>query len=475
MEKSTKKEKNIYLEKNTYKNGSERTINNSHINKVLFFLLAGLVFIKMLVLNFLTPLIADDFTYAMSSSLIDALIDEYIQYMTWGGRSIVHFIARIFLLMPKGVFNAFNALIYTCLTLLIYKISNPKKKYNLSVYLFICFSIWLFTITYGQTVLWLTGSCNYLWGTFIILSFLLPYNMYISGKLTLDRRNNKIIGMFFLGILAGWCNENTSGGAILAVALIFVFCIIFKKKITLWMMSGLIGCIAGFLFMILAPGNYVRSQDPAFDDNRHIIEVLSGRISIYNFTIQNFFLPLIIIFAVFVIVQISHKTDWKRIYISFMYLVVSMAIVYAMVLSPYSNNGRAMFGATIFLIIACVYCISGLSLRSISYRVISTGFMFVLATQFIITFFSGYSDIRTTKLNFNKRHSYIELQISQGNLNVVVPYFTSYPQTKYNAMYGLEDLADDASHWINAPYANKYGIDSIIAIDQEAWERKLNE
>ena len=66
----------------------------------------------MLTLNNLTPLLADDYEYLYKTkSWMTILIDEYNQYMTWTGRSVVHVIARIFLLLPKGIFNVFNAFV----------------------------------------------------------------------------------------------------------------------------------------------------------------------------------------------------------------------------------------------------------------------------------------------------------------------------------------------------------------------------
>ncbi|MEO2652537.1 DUF6056 family protein, partial [Enterococcus mundtii] len=83
------------------------------------------VYVVMVILNFLTPLIADDIEYMYKTTSFSTILhDEYMQYMNWTGRSVVHIIARLFLLMPKIVFNFMNPLIYVLLTILIYKIST---------------------------------------------------------------------------------------------------------------------------------------------------------------------------------------------------------------------------------------------------------------------------------------------------------------------------------------------------------------
>ena len=146
------------------------------LNKKKIFICSIIItFLVMLTLNNLTPLLADDYEYLYKTkSWMTILIDEYNQYMTWTGRSVVHIIARIFLLLPKGIFNVFNALAYTIVTYLVYRLTLQKQdeKYNSFRFIIIQVLFWLFTPAFGEVFLWETGSANYLWGSLIILSFL---------------------------------------------------------------------------------------------------------------------------------------------------------------------------------------------------------------------------------------------------------------------------------------------------------------
>ena len=83
-------------------------------------ILTILGFLMMLVLNLLTPLIADDYaysfihgTYKRVHNLLDVIISQADHYMTWGGRSIAHSFAQTFLMLPKWVFSICNSGIYT--------------------------------------------------------------------------------------------------------------------------------------------------------------------------------------------------------------------------------------------------------------------------------------------------------------------------------------------------------------------------
>ena len=445
---------------------SSKKLINDDIEKKIFFLLIILTFTKMLVLNFITPLMSDDFGYASSASVLVALQQEYEHYMSWGGRSVVHFVVRIFLMAPKEVFNIFSALVYAGLTIMMYKAANPFRKHNISLYLFIVFSIWLYTINYGQAVLWLTGSINYLWGSFIILCFLSPYILYINNSRTFSGKYAPIVCMFFLGILAGWCNENTSGGAILFTVFAVIFCIIFKQKIQKWMITGMIGSVIGFLLMILAPGNAVRSLH--FTDNRHTLVLLANRVNSLTNVLRNDFAVLIAVFIVLIIMQILINKDRKRIYISFAYFITSIVIVYAMVLSPTMHGGRAMFGATIFMVMACAHCYAGLSFEAVPYKIAAMSFISILAFQFTTTFIGGVVDLGLTFRETYRRQRHIESQIEQGSYNITVKRITRGPATKYNAWpppNSPYDVTDDAEHSFNRDFARYYGIESIRAED----------
>lgn len=443
-----------------------KAFNNPDIFKKVFFFLVVTVFIQMLTLNFLTPFVAEDFVYSLSTSILDALRREYQQYMSTNGRSVAHFIARLILMMPKGVFNVFNSIIFTGLTLLIYRIANPKKPHYISLYLFIISSIWLYVVHYGKTILWLTGSINYLWGTFFILCFLLPYNLYISNNKSFNSKYISLLGMFLLGIIAGWCNENTSGGAILFVILTLIYCRIFKRQIMKWMISGLTGNVIGFLFLILAPGNYARSQNPALIpvDDRHILIILASRITNLTNRLRNDYDILIIIFIVLITMQIILFKDWKRIYISFAFFFTSIATTYALVLSPGIAN-RALFGATIFMIIACAHCFAGLSSVPAPYKIATTSLIIILVFSFTTSFIVSLPDIGMTWQVHDSRQKFIESEAANGNLNITVPEeFFYVPKTKHNPLYEIGDLTHEDDHYINLWYADYYGLESIKGV-----------
>ena len=171
------------------------------------------IFIMMLVLNLLTPLLADDYSYSLSTdntkinSLMDIINYQIQHYLHWGGRTVAHTIAQCFLMFPKFIFSIVNSLMYIILIYLIYLHAKDNSTTQKPILLLLIhLGLWFLLPVFGQTCLWLVGSCNYLWTTVIILLLLLQYRKSSGNNDTIKQ----VIGTFLLGIIAGWTNENTS-------------------------------------------------------------------------------------------------------------------------------------------------------------------------------------------------------------------------------------------------------------------------
>ena len=149
--------------------------------KSIFFILVVIFFALILLLNLIYPLYADDWAYAFIygsktpqkiKGLSDIIDSQYYHYFRHGGRTIVHIIAQL-LLLTKGYWaDIINSVAYIIFAYLIYKICNINRKINPSLFFFINILIWFFQPGFAQSVLWITGSANYLWGTLIITAFI---------------------------------------------------------------------------------------------------------------------------------------------------------------------------------------------------------------------------------------------------------------------------------------------------------------
>ena len=248
--------------------------------KQLFFLILILSFFAILVFNVLTPMLSDDYAYAMevqkAGSLADLFRQEYHQYMTWNGRSVVHFILRVFLFLPSWVFKLANSAAFVAVSLLMWKLTEPDREYDCYTLLMVQLGLWLYAVDFSETILWEDGACNYLWGALLILLFMAMERRTLVQQASFHL--SEALGLLLLGILAGWCNENTSGGCLLYLLILAAEEIRKNTKsrkgrgeensrkkrsegaIPAAYLVGLCGNILGLAMMVLSPGGRLRAS-----------------------------------------------------------------------------------------------------------------------------------------------------------------------------------------------------------------------
>ena len=248
------------------------------MNRKTALIFAG-VFSVLFVLNCLTPMaFGDDYLYTFIwqghsmftplsedavrvSSIRDILVSQWSHYFTWSGRAVSHTLIQLFLWAGKPVFNLINPLVSILLIAEIYWCSHKGKvslNFNAGMLCWIAFALWAFTPGFSGVFLWISGACNYLWTAVILLGFLLPYiKKYYSFEKALDKEGFLKYVLFFIGIIAGWSNENSICWVILLLA-IFIYANKNRQGIESWMFTGLIGLITGYALLMFAPGNVAR-------------------------------------------------------------------------------------------------------------------------------------------------------------------------------------------------------------------------
>lgn len=445
-------------------------IRSEKFRRIMFFSLVAISFLMILIYNVFTPAMTDDLSYgkivAGANSFLDLIKQEQYQYMTWSGRSVNHMILRCFLTGDKWIFNLCNSIVFVVLTLLIYFNIEHKKKYDAFVYLLINIFIWTFSVSFAQTVLWETGACNYLWGSTIILLFISVFRFCLKKDYAKTSQIAPAVALFLLGILAGWCNENTSGGCILLVLIWTGFYVWEKKRIRLFMVSGLAGNIIGFLFMVLAPGNANRRQ---FMEEEHTgLLAIASRWLKCNLAIRNHFFILLAIFIVmFVVIRLQQK-QWKYSRNMLTFFFVFIATCYALVLTP-EPVARAYFGAGIFLMISCIQGIVDVSDKDLYLKALKISATAVFTLSFLFTYMENGAHVMRIYRESSERFAYIEEQKAAGVMDITVPLLRPAFENKYSDAYNSE-LSEDGEYWINVAYATYYEVDSIRAIPREEWE-----
>ncbi|WP_195218113.1 DUF3329 domain-containing protein [Turicibacter sanguinis] len=435
--------------------------------KICFILILLIWGILIYNINCKTFFTADDYTYHFVyesfmptdetkrvENIGDIFYSMYNHYFLWGGRIPAHFIAQLFLLWGKPIFNILNTLAYLILAIVVCIHINPSKRINLFNLTMVLLLFWFFIPQFGLSVFWLSGACNYLWNTLIILMFLVPYRVFLHQY---KINNSKLFAFIMLisGVVAGWTNENT-GGAMICLILLFNYVLYYQKiKVPIWNKMGLFGAIIGFLTLILAPGNRVRSSGLNFDFILYIKQI----ILFFADVISNYGLLLILVGGILIINL--HYLKEKKYIISLMYFLACILGILALVLSPIRPL-RTLFGPLIFSFIALMINVNLIFpiLKKYKYLLVYTlivGYT-IVGSQYLQAFLEVKS---TYNFIINEQIEVIRQCVNDNNCNEVKVSMTPNTKNKYNANKGTANLETDSKGWFNSWMAKYYELDSI--------------
>lgn len=218
---------------------------------------------------YMSPYFSNDYRYmlvqggeGMVGSLGDIVISQWNHYFMWGGRTVAHTIAQTLLYIGKPWSALMGALCYLTLVLTIYAHALGRvpswRELRLPPLFMITLMLWLCLRVFGEVTFMLVSSCNYLYTTTLVMIFLLPLRMSLNP----DAKEHGALfgmGMFALGILAGWTNENTGFAACLGTGAIGWW-LLRTRRLRLWHVMAGAGLGIGYLLLMLSPGNAARLE-----------------------------------------------------------------------------------------------------------------------------------------------------------------------------------------------------------------------
>lgn len=450
--------------------------------KLIFYLILCVSFVMIYAYNLLTPYLSDDYAYLIdvrkATSLWDLVRQQYGEYLSNSGRVIGQFNVRLSLYGSKQIFNVVNSGMFLALLLLIYQNVRRKKKHDIFVLLLTITFLWKFTVDFGQTMLWICGSCNYLWGSVIILAFFTLYRHFLEREKPVRHQGILTIFLFVFGIAAGWCNENTSGGGLL---LVLMYSLNFwwakrkenRKEIYPFMISGVAGMCLGILGMIAAPGVRKRSATMSEDQYTGLVGLLS-RIYKTTVSIRELFFALLVIMTilfVFLVLQKKLKT-WTEIRTndSVLFFVAFVATSYVLALIPTPQN-RAFFGAGVFLMTACIQGIVDIRQDETVISAIKYSLVGILCLWLFFTYVENLVNLARIYREENERIELIKADKAdpEGDGIVVIPQYREAFRTPFSVAHD-SDLTEDKDYWINHFYEIYYDVGNITAIPRDEWD-----
>lgn len=449
----------------------KQLVMSNRSKRNIFVITIFISFIAILIYNFFTPLMSDDLLSYNNqyNSFSDIIKAEYIQYMTWTGRSVLQIILKVFSIAPKWLFNICNSLCFIILMLLIYWNIDKKEKHNIMLYLLINLCVWNFGVDFDQTILWLGGACNYLWGTTLILGFITCLRYFLDTNRVIKRKVFVSFFLFILGCLAGWCNENTSGGAIL-IAFLFLFRYFTQnKKFPLWAYTGFAGLLSGFLIMVLAPGNKARGTLMLAEEAHSGLIAYVSRFLKISKAINSYMMIYVCIIVVLGTYLIYNGLKVKELYTIIIFGFAGLATCYVLILTP-EPMPRAYFGANIFFTIAAINCINMIKKDNIALYSLKTGVIIAATIWMFLSYMENGANLARIQREVNEREEYILEQTSVGNDNLTLPMIRTEFETKYSFIY-QNDISTDKDFWINEVFRMRYGIKTLKVVTRDEWDK----
>lgn len=433
-------------------------------NQFFFAVILAIIFCLIYLLNFNYPFFADDYPFSMIygtnirvNSLSDLVESQYLFYFNHSGRTVEHSIAQILIWINTPICDILHTIAYVLLLLIIYKISDNGYKSKLSLFCVIFLLNWFFQPSFSPTVLNITSGSVYMWGTLINLLFMYPYCRYYINKKN-DQSKEKIIFFFLFGIIAGWTQENMAPSMIFFILILFF---LLKKQerlpIPYWAISGLLGALIGCLFLIGAPGNYVRIiSDPAATVAK-ANPLLNGFYNVVGGYLYNGIL-ITVLYVIILIVYSYRSLSLNKILLlklSILFFVTGLFALALMIFSPIFPP-RAWFGIIIFFIVAIAILYNNLDLRNVILKYSISIILILGSVLFSIQYKNYLSDLIQINKVVSKREKIIHEQKEKNNYHITLHEVIS-PKTKF----GISDPITDSTHWLYPIMVDYYGVKSI--------------
>lgn len=431
------------------------TLNRSRL--LMLLALLGM-FLVMLFCNIKTNLLADDFMYCFSfadGSRIDSLADCFpsiwAHRYSMNGRLISHFLVQVFLMLPLGIFKILNSLILVAEVYLVYRIANRDRERSNLLLCCIFGCVWIFTLNFGQVILWLDGSINYLWATFFSLLFLTVYIrkfLYDRDIRALPLRILYVLAAFLVGAYS----ENCSSTVVFCSACFLLLGRFVKKqKIAPYLWLAVLAAFGGFLFMMSAPAEIMNKSSQFTFSN--LFDNFVTALEMY----RRIWLPFAV-YTVLAVIAYQRRLDRDTQILAAMLMLGSLASVFVLTFASFFPERSAYIG-TLLIIAAAAVLFAALFESEWKPLLVSLG-LICLMTAFYKGAV-GVQDIIKTNYYLTENEKQIVACREEGIMDVSV--YRVYSKTGYCAIEGLGYLnTEEADTWPNKYMAAYFGIDSII-------------
>ncbi len=289
-----------------------------------YWVLIGVACLAFGVMNALTTFKEDDLGFFLIDgvwtpikSLTDALHSLRNHYLGTNGRLADVLATAFCAFLGKGVFNVCNTLVFALLSHLLSILSTGRKS------LLAIVAFWTVVGTCypvpGETMLWMAGSCNYMWAITASLALIaLLLHHHADGL-----RWGKCALLAVCALLAGSFNEATSIGMFAGLCMYYAFN---RHSIDRVVVIALCGYFVGLLVTVSSPAAWSRAADGGIVVDLGISQLFSSRCLIFTEKMWHFLTPVFAL-VVGILSLLSRQGRSSARHCVWGYVFVSMALV----------------------------------------------------------------------------------------------------------------------------------------------------
>ena len=435
----------------------------------VFSVLLALIFSVILICNFNTPLVSDDYYYCYDFSTGERITNAFqiidsmkVHRLTVNGKVIPHAFVQFFLLFPKSLFNIINSVVFvTEMILIVFCSRNEEKgikKEDILSLLFALGLIWLFQPYFGEANLWLDGSVNYLWSSVLFLVFFMAYkNVFADGCFSRKKWINVCFVVFCF--FAGASHEIIGITALMLAAIAFINLLRNKKRSDVWIFLSILMTLAGFLTVLLAPVEKTVKLIPLSPLEN--IECFFWR-TMGWIALTNRLMPLFCITVILLLIADILHVEKKVLNEAVMLFFLSAVSYFPFVFGTYLA-GRCSALTTAILTMCCLLLVRAiLSKKNKKMNVLTYVMLGCLMAVLVPNLIIG---IRDTNKGYRFSESNRELIIKNkedGNLDVAVPDINREGLSPYCVFYEMPYVSrEEGKEWPNLFLAKYYGVNRL--------------
>lgn len=255
------------------------------------------VCIVMFIMNLWTSFKEDDMEFSLlrDAGFVEFWRAQLDHYLTANGRCADFFATMFCAYLGKPLFNIVNTLMFAVMAHLVTILSTGRRSV-LVLALFIAYVVLCFPVP-GQTMLFVAGSCNYMWAIVASLLMIFLLRKYSSRP---QFSKGRTLLLVLLAFVAGNFNEATSFGFFGGMVLYYLFN---RKEFNRTVGLTLLAYLAGIILIMGSPGAWDRVQNGGIAVHMGLQDLLASRSYIFGKKMLTSVMP-IVAFIVGVIVLI---------------------------------------------------------------------------------------------------------------------------------------------------------------------------